>query len=230
MSIKYDFASGTYQESPDGKIFFFMDGQQFLQTLYENAIKNDIKFDDTFQNLTKISVQHLLNQYEIKENEVKDMFDVFCDIKIEDIKKNKTLFETVKNCNTLKEKLEKTSLTPQEKRVISLAFLNDEKLSIKAQKPKKIEEESLKFKNIIGYCLGLNELANFKALNFNSGIKNLEKIEPKLIKNNVLINITQEAYFSSQTHAEEQTKRQKIKNILKKNSQEKKPQNTLSQK
>ena len=230
MSIKYNFASGAYQEEPDGKIFFFMDGQQFLQTLYENAIKNDIDFDDSFQNLTKISVQHLLNQYEIKENKEKDMFDVFCNIKIEDVKTNKSLFEAVKSCNILKEKLEKTNLTPQEKRVISLAFLNDEKLSIIDQKPKKIEEESLKFKNIIGYCLGLNELNSSKSLCLDSGIKNLEKIEPKLIKNSRLINITQDAYFAAQTHAEEQTKRQKIRNILKNPIKKKNPQNTFSQK
>lgn len=225
MSIKYNFASKAYQKEPDGKTFFFMDGQQFLQTLYENAIKSDIEFDEAFQNLTKISVKYLLNQYEIKESKSKDMFDAFCDIKAEDIKTDKSLFEAVKNCNILKEKLEKTTLTPQEKRVVFLAFLNDEKLSIKELNPKKAEKESLIFKNIVGYCLGLNELNSYKTLFSNSGI-----IEPKLMKNSVLINITQNAYFMSQTHIKEQTKRQKIKNILNKTNHRKKTQNTLSQK
>ena len=173
MNIFLITKDGIKSEVLNEESYFIIDAKEFLQTVFEEIIKDNTSFGIELEKLTESAITLLKNQY-IARNNGSDLITMFSSINKQDILGNESLLKAREDSLTLKEVLQRTALSDENKRIVALAYFNDGNLESLLDKQmsqkeiEKIQKLSLVFKK--------KTTQFFKTLN-----KNLSKLNDNLV-------------------------------------------------
>lgn len=227
--------SGIKPQTVDEETFFIIDAKEFLQTLFSSLI--DEKITSIGKNISEIiknAITLLKEEYEICPDSTHDLINSFLTMNPEIIHKQQSLMEAYKQSIAIAKLTKSNFLTPEEARIIQLAFFNDENLKCTIddiddiKKIKNLEKQSLIFKkNVKIYLKNIdnNEKEITKELNgyfSKNELPIFDALLDDLVKSFALKSATQTAFKHCQNIIPFKSKKKsKLLNILKPNPAQK---------